>query len=115
MKKRVKKFKVGFKQIVVEIVTGLLTTLVLSFLSKAGWLPSNVALVINIILIVMNILLAKSMLSWGLFYTFGWLIGTFIFFEMGMLGPWDFVLYFVLPVVVIVVRVTFVIKRAVRI
>jgi hypothetical protein len=112
---KIKKFKVGLKQIIIEVVSGLLTTLILKFLSNSGILPDNVALFINIFLIIGNILLAKSMLSWGMFYTVGWLIGSWVFFEIGLFEPWDFVLYIVVPIVVIVARVTLVIKKSIKV
>ncbi len=110
-----KKFKLGLKQILIEVVTGFLTTLVLNALSNAGFLPENIALFVNIFLIVSNIILAMSMLSWGLFYTVGWLIGSLIFFEAGMLGSWDFILYIILPLIVIVARITIMLKKSIRV
>ncbi len=110
--KTIRKFKVGLKQIIIEVVTGLLTTLALNWLAHMGWLPDKAALVINILLIIMNILLAKSMLSWGIFYTLGWLIGTYIFYQLGLLGTWDFILYFVLPIVILIFRVAITLKKS---
>jgi len=60
----------------------------------------------------MNILLIKSMLSWGVFYTIGWLIGSVVFFEVGLLGTWDIILYIVLPVAVLIVRLVIGIRRS---
>jgi len=105
--------KFGLKQIIIEIASGMLTTFILMWLTDQGWLPDNVAFIINIILIVMNILLIKSMLSWGVFYTVGWLIGSFIFLEFGMLETWDIFLYIILPIAVIAVRLILAIKRGV--
>lgn len=109
--KKLKKFKVGLKQIIIEVCTGLVTTLVLNWLSNADILPENFTLYFNIFLIIGNILLAKSMLSWGIFYTIGWLIGSFIFFEFGLLGTGDFILYIVLPIIVIIARFTLALRK----
>jgi len=113
IRKKVNKFKFGFKQIIIEIFSGILTTFILMWLSEQGWLPDNIALIINIILIVMNLLLIKSMFSWGVFYTIGWLIGSFIFLEFGMLETWDIFLYIALPAAVILVRLLIAIKRSI--
>jgi len=113
IKKKINKFKFGLKQIILEVLSGILTTFILMWLSDQGWLPDNAALIINIILIIMNLLLIKSMFSWGIFYTVGWLIGSFIFLEFGMLGTWNMILYIVLPVAVILVRLIIVVKRSV--
>jgi hypothetical protein len=113
--KKIKKFKFGLKQIIFEVVTGLLTTLVLGILTNLGWLPANVILIINIILIVGNILLIRKMWSWGVFYTIGWLIGSFIFFKIGLFETWDIVLYILLPITVLVVRVALAFKRSIAV
>jgi hypothetical protein len=111
--KKVKKFKFGLKQIVLEVVTGLLTTLVIKILANQGWLPDKVLLFINIVLIIGNILLIKKMWSWGVFYTVGWLIGSFIFFKIGLLGTWDIILYIILPIAAVIIRLTLSLKRSI--
>ncbi len=113
MKRRVRKFKIGLKQIIVEILTGLLTTFILAFLTRQGWLPYYVRLGINIFLIIGNILLIRKMWSWGLFYTRGWVIGSVVFFKLGMLNTWEIVLYIVLPVLALLARTVVTVKRAI--
>ncbi len=113
MKRRVKKFKIGLKQIIIEVLSGLLTTFILTFLTNQGWLPYYVRLGINIFLIIGNILLIRKMWTWGLFYTVGWVIGSFIFFELGMFGIWEFILYIALPLLALLARGVVAIKRAV--
>jgi hypothetical protein len=111
--KTIKKFKFGLKQVVTEVATGLLTTLVLTYLSNQGWLPDNVLLIINIVLIIMNIILIRKMWSWGVFYTVGWLIGSFVFFKIGMFNTWQIILYLILPVMALFFRVVTSIKRSI--
>jgi hypothetical protein len=112
--KGLKKLKLGLKQIVVEVITGLLTSLVLSTLSDAGWLPEDIRFWVNIFLIIGNLLLLKSMLTWGVFYTLGWLVGSIVFYEIGLLGTgaWEFILYILLPAAVLISRVIFTLRRA---
>jgi len=112
IKKKAKKFRIGLKQIIIEVLSGLLTTFVLTWLANAGYLPENVALAVNILLVLGNILLIKSMWTWGFFYTIGWLIGSFIFLRLGMLsGTWDIILYIVLPVAALTARFFFAVKK----
>jgi hypothetical protein len=113
--KKVKKFKIGLKQIFIEVVTGLLTTVGLQILTNSGILPSYIVAIVNVFLVVLNIFLIKAMWSWGLFYTVGWLIGSFIFFKTGLFSTWDFILYIVLPLAVIVIRATLAVKRSFQI
>ena len=113
MKRKIKKFRFGLKQIIGEVATGLLTTLVLTFLSNQGWLPDKVLLVINIILIIGNILLIRQMWSWGVFYTVGWLIGSFLFFKIGLFNAWQIILYLALPVFALIMRVATSVKRSI--
>ena len=113
MKRKIKKFRFGIKQIIGEVATGLLTTLVLTFLSNQGWLPDRVLLIINIILIIGNILLIRRMWSWGVFYTVGWLIGSFLFFKIGLFNAWQIILYLALPVFALIMRVATSVKRSI--
>jgi hypothetical protein len=112
-KKKVNKFKIGLKQIIVEVCSGILTTFILSWLSDQRWLPDNFAFIINIILIMMNLLLIKSMASWGIFYTVGWLIGSFIFLQFGVLETTDIIIYIFVPCAIILIRSIIAIKRSV--
>jgi hypothetical protein len=104
VKKRARKFQLGLKQILFEVATGLLTSFILNWLTTQGYIPGNIALIINIVLILGNILLIKSMWSWGIFYTIGWLIGSVFFYEFGLLNVLNIVIYIVLPVAVSVLR-----------
>ena len=110
--KKIKKFKFGLKQIIVEVATGLLTTFILTILANQGWLPDKVILIINILLIIMNILLIRKMWSWGVFYTVGWLIGSFVFFKIGLFSTWQIILYLVLPIMALVIRIVSALKRS---
>ena len=110
--KTIKKFKFGLKQVIVEVATGLLTTLVLTLLGNQGWLPDTVLLIINIFLIVGNILLIRKMWSWGVFYTVGWLIGSFVFFKIGLFSTWEIIMYLVLPIAALFMRVVSSAKRS---
>jgi len=110
--KKIRKFKFGLKQVIGEVATGLLTSLVLTILANQGWLPDNVLLIINIVLIIGNILLIRKMWSWGVFYTVGWLIGSFIFFQIGLFSTWQIILYLVLPIAALFMRVVSSVKRS---
>jgi hypothetical protein len=111
--KKIKKFKVGFKQVIIEVATGLLTTVVLTFLSNQGWLPDKFLLIINIALIILNILLIRKMWSWGIFYTIGWVIGSFVFFQIGLFNTWQIIIYLVLPLLALFFRVGSSVKRSI--
>lgn len=113
VKKKTRKFKLGLKQIIFEVATGLLTSFILRWLTGQEIIPGNIALIINVILIFGNILLIKSMWSWGIFYTIGWLAGSIIFYELGMLDFLSVVVYIVIPAAVIVIRLIVAVKRSV--
>jgi hypothetical protein len=109
--KSIKRFKIGLKQIIIEMAVGLLTTLILLFFTHFGFFSENVKLFVNIFIIIGNILLIRSMLSWGIFYTLGWLIGSFIFFQFGWVQSWEIIVYLVLPVAVLIARLSLVVKK----
>ncbi len=109
------RFKIGLKQVIIETAVGLLTTLILLGLTRYGIFPTNVQLFINIFIIVGNILLIWSMLSWGIFYTLGWLIGSVIFFQIGLVQSWEIIVYLILPGVVLIARVILMLKKKLRV
>jgi hypothetical protein len=102
--KNMSKFELGYKQAVAEIVTGIVTPIIINAFASTGLLPTYALVLLSLIVIVENIVFILSMSSWGILYTLGWLFGSFIFFQSGLLGPLEFILYIILPIIFLVVR-----------
>jgi hypothetical protein len=53
------------------------------------------------------------MWSWGVFYTVGWLIGSFVFFQIGLFNTWQVIVYLILPVVALFFRIITSVKHSI--
>ena len=113
IKKKVKKFRLGVKQIIFEVVSGIITAFILRWLTNIGFIPGNISLLVNVILIFGNILLIRTMWSWGLFYTIGWIAGSVVFYLFGLLDLLGIIVYIVLPAATMVTRFVVAIKRSI--
>jgi hypothetical protein len=96
--------KGGLVQAVISLVIGILLTYVLGFLVKIQVLPSYSLTVFGIFNILSNIFTIRSMRSWGLFYTIGWLAGSLIFKQMGLMENTDFIMNIIVPIVILALR-----------
>jgi hypothetical protein len=99
-----KKLKTGIFQAISSTVVGLILTALISYSSKEGWIPSYSLLLFSIFNIMANILTINKMRRWGIFYTLGWLIASFIFNAMGLLESVDLVFNIVVPFVILFAR-----------
>jgi hypothetical protein len=109
-----KKFGIGFVQVIVQILLGLATPLVINILVKSGYLSSEALPWISLILLVINIIMILTMKSWGIIYTLGWLIGSLIFLKFGLLDTASILVYIVAPVVLLVFRLFLLIRKPFR-
>jgi hypothetical protein len=99
------KFGIGIKAAFLEILFGFLTALVLNDLVNTGQLPSYSVILISLIIIIGILGHISNMGSWDILYTLGWLFGSFILFNSGLLEPLDIILYIVFPIVLFIIRI----------
>jgi hypothetical protein len=83
--KEVKKLKSGLLQAIFSALIGLILTTIVGLCAKQGWIPAYSPLVLSIINIILNIFTINKMRRWGIFYTFGWLAGSFAFKALGLM------------------------------
>jgi hypothetical protein len=96
--------KSGFLQAVISLVMGILLFYILGYLVNKDLIPSYSLTIFGIINILSNLISIISMRSWGIFYTIGWLAGSLIFKEMGLLDTTDFVLNIIVPIAILALR-----------
>ena len=94
------KFEKGYKAAVEGIVLGV----VIGAFASSGLLPQSTILLVGLINALIISVLVFSTPSWGAPYTLGWLFGSFIFLESGLLGLFEIILYIFLPIIVLVVK-----------
>jgi hypothetical protein len=99
-----KKFHFGLKQVIIEIILGFLTPLILKLPVYTGLVPKDALIWINLIIIILNVIMIFSMRSWGIIYTLGWLLGSFVFMQLGLLDTFSILLYIVAPICLLALR-----------
>ena len=83
---------------------GILLFYILGYLVNKELIPSYSLTIFGIFNILSNLISIISMRSWGIFYTIGWLAGSLIFKEMGLLDTTDFILNIIVPIAILALR-----------
>jgi hypothetical protein len=109
-----KKLKSGLGQAVSSTLIGLVIVALVGFLTRKGLIPGYSIILLSIFNILASLLTMTKMRRWGLFYTFGWLAGAFIFNALGLLGTADFIFNIVVPIMILILRVVLTIKKSFR-
>lgn len=99
-----KKLKSGFLQAISSIILGFIITGAVQFCAKEGWIPSYSTVILSVFNIIANIITMRKVRGWGIFYTLGWLAGSFIFKEVGLLETIDFVFNIIAPICILFAR-----------
>jgi hypothetical protein len=99
----------GFARAISEVVGGLIVSVLLGAFASTELIPSSYLLMFELLNLVLTISFVLAVPYWGTGYLFGWLFGLAIMSQSGLVGPLDFVVYFAIPLIVLVVRV---LKRA---
>jgi hypothetical protein len=111
-KKSVSKLLRGFKEVAFGIIGGIILSLVLSAFEKNGLIPPWVVWIFTLIGILGNISTIKSYRTSGYIFTMGWIAGAWILRDA--LDTLSFLIYFVVPIIVMITRVYFGVKKSVR-
>jgi hypothetical protein len=99
-----KRLKSGLYQAILSVLVGLILAASVGFCTRQGWIPAYSPLILSLFNIIANLLTLYKMRRWGIFYTFGWLSGSFIFSALGLMEPADLVFNIVVPLVLLLVR-----------
>ncbi len=108
------KLKSGFIQAIISVIIGFILTAVVQFCAGQGWIPSYSIIILSVFNIMANIYSMRKMRSWGIYYTIGWLAGSFIFKEVGLLETADFIFNIIAPIGILFVRLILWIKNSSR-
>ncbi len=109
-----KRLKSGLSQVISSTLIGLIVTAVIAFCVNKEWIPSYSLTLFSVFNILANVLTMNKMRRWGIFYTFGWLAGSFIFNALGLMGTLDMVFNIVIPLVILLFRFMLWIRNSFR-
>ena len=89
------KFEYGLNRALVEIVEGLITSIVISSFVSAGLFPSYFILFFHVLSAIGMIVLIQKMPYWATNYIFGWLFGVIILATSGLLVIPEILIYLI--------------------
>lgn len=99
----------GFARAVSEVVVGFITSALLNALASTEMMPSSYLLPFKLLNLTLTFGFILAVPYWGTGYLLGWLFGLGIMSQSGLVDPLDFVIYFIIPLMVLVMRI---LKRA---
>lgn len=109
-----KRLKSGLYQATLSVVVGLILMTAVGFCTNKGWIPSYSPLLLSLFNILANILTLNKMRRWGIFYTFGWLAGSFVFSTLGWMETADLIFNIAVPIVLFLIRFLLWLKNTFR-
>lgn len=95
-------FQKGFREVAIGIISGVAISALLRGFAQDGLIPSYMVFLFTFCGFLGAILLMVSFTTSGVIFTVGWIVGAFILRDM--LTTFDFVVYLVAPIVVLVAR-----------
>ncbi|GEM_PF-672665 len=111
-KNPLKKFRKGILGIITEIVTSFVFGFLMTLFAKDQLIGSDVVLVFILIGFVGSIGLMFSLKSRGFVFLIGWIIAAWLL--KGLFNGFDFVVYLVVPIAVLVLRTFFFFRKTAR-
>lgn len=95
----------GMKRAIGEVIGGIINSVFVDAIIIGSGLISPVgAVLFGILNMLATVLLILAMPYWGTVYLIGWLFGLGIMFQTGLIGILDAVIYFGVPLLVLIVR-----------
>ena len=95
----------GYQRAVSEVIGGVITAVILNAFISSGLLDPSFVLYFKLLNMLGLMALVLVMPYWGTIYLIGWLFGLIIMAESGLVGILDFIIYFGIPLVILIVRV----------
>jgi len=97
-------FGYGLRRAMTEIVLGFVTSVTMDAIIGTGLLPPAYVVLFSVGNMLSAVVLIAAMPLWGTIYLAGWLFGLSVMLQTGMVGVLDVVVYFGVPLAVLVVR-----------
>jgi len=98
------RFEHGYQMAVSEVIESSITASMLSALVSQCFLDQFWLLYFKLLNMLGTILLILVVPYWGTGYLIEWLFGLWILSQRGLVGFWDFVFYFGIPLIVLIGR-----------
>jgi hypothetical protein len=98
-------FGYGLRRAIVEVIGGFVMSTITDAIIGSGAISPEFGLVFGLLNMILTICFVLVVPYWGTVYLVGWLFGLSIMLQTGLLGVLDAVIYFGVPLVVLVLRI----------
>jgi hypothetical protein len=95
-------FQRGLEKAVTGIIGSILINSILAGFAKDGLIPSYLVISFTVAGFLGSVVLMFSFKTTGVVFTLGWIFGAFMLKDL--LGPIDFIVYLIAPIVALIVR-----------
>ena len=99
----------GIAEAIVGILMGIILITMVNSFAQDGMLPKYFVWLFGLFVFIANILTLNTLRLGGLLYAIGWLIGSLWLIDL--LGPIDIAFNIAGPIIIIILRLWFLIKR----
>jgi len=95
----------GFVRAISEVVGGLIMSLLLNAFASSGLIPTSYLSMFRLLNLMLTISFILAIPYLGTGYLLGWLFGLTMMAQTGLIDPLDFVIYFIIPAIILIVRI----------
>lgn len=104
-----KQFKAGLLKVLKGILGGIALSLILQVIKEFDLIPSEIAYLFTIIAFLCSLITLLSFWKTGVLFILGWILGAWLL--KSVLSDDNFIIAFVAPIVILLIRVTFFIRK----
>jgi hypothetical protein len=97
-------FGYGLKRAMAEVIGGLFMSVITDAIIGSGAIPPESGLIFGLLNMIATTGFVLVVPYWGTVYMVGWFFGLSIMLQTGLLGVLDAVVYFGVPLVVLIIR-----------
>jgi hypothetical protein len=105
-------FLYGAKRAVNEIISGVITSLIINAFVISGFLTQDFIFLFGLLNVIGVTTLIFGMFYWGITYLLGWIFGVWLLLNSGLIGIIDIIIYLGIPIVVLILKIIMWLKES---
>jgi hypothetical protein len=98
-------FRYGAKRAVNEIISGVITSLIIDAFAISGFLTPDFVFLFGLLNVIGVTTLILTMFYWGITYLLGWIFGVLLLLDSGLIGVFDIIIYLGIPLAVLILKI----------
>jgi|GEM_PF-1346437 hypothetical protein len=95
----------GLRRAFSEVISGFVMAVIVEKLAEAGLLDYSYVFTFKLLMVAGIMALIAAMPYWGILYLLGWMLGLLLLLQGGLISIFEFLIYFVPPLLIFGIRV----------